>query len=473
MVAKLTSYFIAQPSEGHTDSKLMDTLKTVPRIDNYQALRTRFESWEREKLIQYALSITKAISERDEAKQAQAQDKAPNTLLQGMSIVQEIGESLSSTLSLNEVLTRLLELVNKALGVGDGSILLVEEPSKDLVFQTSLGSISQAIKPFRVPKGQGIAGVVAETGKPIRVDNAQKDNRHFKTIDQNTGFLTQSILCVPLTTRDKIIGVIEVFNKTTGPFSQEDEELLGAIANYAAISIENARLHESVIAERDRVIQAQEEASNRLQRDLHDGPTQLVAAMQMSIDFCKTALEKDLSRVGPELDEMMTLANRATHQMRTMLFELRPLELETRGLISAFETFVERRQRSEKTSLELQVKTDLPENEFPRLESKYERALFAITQEAVNNSFKYAKADNIFINIELKKDQCKLVIIDDGLGFELNRVTENYENRGSYGMINQKERADLLGTELKMKSAPGAGTEIIIEFKITPEMLRA
>ncbi|MEM7343430.1 MAG: sensor histidine kinase, partial [Chloroflexota bacterium] len=228
----------------------------------------------------------------------------------------------------------------------------------------------------------------------------------------------------------------------------------------------------SVIAERDRVIQAQEEASNRLQRDLHDGPTQLVAAMQMSIEFCKTALEKDITKVGPELDNMQVLSEKATHQMRTMLFELRPLELETKGLVAALETFVERRQKSEDTDLVLNVRSDKSHNAFPRLKSKYERALFAITQEAVNNALKYAKADHIYINLYSAGNRSKLAIVDDGLGFDLHSVTSNYENRGSYGMINQRERAELLGTELIMKSAPGAGTEITADFLITPEMQR-
>ena len=312
---------------------IMDSPQTYPRIYNDRAFKQTLDGWDKDRLIQYALNITKAMAEKENSTISAIEDMGTDSssMLDGLALVQEIGENLAS-LDLDRVLARLLALINQALDVEDGSILLVEEPSKDLVFQTSLGSISQEIKPFRVPRGHGIAGEVAQTGIPIRVENAQTDARHFKQIDEDTGFLTKTILCVPLKTRDKIIGVVEVFNKQSGPFTEADEALLGSIANYAAISIENARLHQSVIAERDRAIQAQEEVSNKLQRDLHDGPTQIVAAMQMSIEFCKTALEKDISHVGPELDNLQVLAERATHQMRTLLFELRPLELETKGL---------------------------------------------------------------------------------------------------------------------------------------------
>jgi signal transduction histidine kinase len=242
------------------------------------------------------------------------------------------------------------------------------------------------------------------------------------------------------------------------------------MANYAAISIENARLYHSVIAERDRVIKAQHEASSKLQRDLHDGPTQLVAAMQMNIEFCKTALKKNVSLVEPELEQMNVLAQKALHQMRTMLFELRPLELETEGLGAALKTFMDRRQKTEKTRLLLDVQSDQPDNKISRLDSKYERALFAMVQETVNNALKHAKANHIFVKVYERNDQLSITILDDGLGFELRTITENYESRGSYGMINLKERADLVGGVLVIKSAPGAGAEFKVTTTLTSEM---
>lgn len=441
----------------------------LPQAGKEQNLHTAFSHLSKEKLIDYAISATRAIlAEREKYRELQARYRSTQTWLQGLTLVEEIGQHLAATLDLDEVLAQLLRRVTEALHAEDGSILLVEEPSGDLIFQTSLGSISEEIKPFRVPKGQGIAGMVAMTGVPIRVDDAQKDNRHFKKIDMDTGFLTKSILCVPLVTTEKIIGVIEVFNKKSGPFTEQDQLLLSSIASYAAIAIENARLHQSVLAEKDRVIQAQEEVSRKLQRDLHDGPTQLVAAIQMSIDFCKQALHRDPKLVEPELDTMYELAQRATHQMRTLLFELRPLVLETQGLIAALQTLLERRQKDEKTRLHLQVESDRPNNEIARLEPKAEMALFAIVQEAVNNALKHARADNIFVTLHQQGNLLTVTILDDGLGFDTRLLEDNYEERGSYGMVNIHERAALAGGKLTIKSAPGGGTEIRIEIETAP-----
>ncbi|MFQ5576321.1 MAG: GAF domain-containing protein, partial [Anaerolineae bacterium] len=189
-----------------------------PGETNDQSFKVLFSQWDKDKLIDYTISITKAMAaEKDKFKNLAARHRSTQNWLHGLTLVEEIGQHLASTLDLNEVLALLLRGVSQALDVEDGSILLVEEPSGDLMFQISLGSISEEIKPFRVPRGQGIAGEVALTGVPIRVDNAQQDSRHFNKIDLNTGFLTQSILCVPLVTSEKIIGVVEVFNKKTGP----------------------------------------------------------------------------------------------------------------------------------------------------------------------------------------------------------------------------------------------------------------
>ena len=431
-----------------------------------------FNKLNKDKLVEYAASLTKAmVAERAKSKALTTQLEIAREWLLGLTLVEEIGQHLSSTLNPDEVLELLLQRVTSMLEAEDGSILLTEEPSGDLIFQISMGNVSDQIKPLRIPKGEGIAGQVALTGVPVRVDNAQKDKRHFKKIDMNTGFLTKTILCVPLLTRQKIIGVIEVFNKRSGPFTDGDQIILSSIASFAAIAIENARLHQSVLAERDRVVQTQEETSRKLQRDLHDGPTQLVAAIQMNLDFAKQALKKNPALVEKELDEMMVLAQKATHQMRTLLFELRPLVLETQGLKAALSTFLERRQKDEKTALHLQTTSNRPDNAIPRLASKTEMAIFAIVQETVNNALKHAMADNIYVTLDLNQSRLKVSILDDGRGFDMNAVTNNYENRGSYGMLNIKERAAVTGGSLTMKSAPGAGTEIQVNIPLTADVL--
>ncbi len=439
----------------------------VPILDKNGDLKNTLGEWDKEQLVEYAVSMTQALrNEKETVKSLTTRYTSAQNWALGLALVEEIGKNLASTLNLTEVLTRLLTRTYELLRVEDGSIMLVEEPSGDLVAQIVLGSLSQ--EPFRVPKGQGIAGEVAYTGVPVIVNDVQSDTRHFKQIDENTGFVTKSLMCVPILTHEKILGVLEIINKKEGEFSHQDQILLSSIANYAGIAIENAHLHQNVVEERNHVLHAQEDVSHKLQRDLHDGPTQLIAALQMSIDFCQKAMQHNKIGIATdELASMMELAKRASHQMRTLLFELRPLILETKGLMAAIEMYLERRQEEEDQSkLHLICKSDQNDGKISRLESEIEAALFAIIQESVNNAAKHAVADNISVILNQQNNQLTVTIADDGAGFDVQQVTQDYEDRGSYGMVNLRERVALAHGNYTINSAPGQGTEIIIHVPL-------
>jgi signal transduction histidine kinase len=386
-----------------------------------------------------------------------------------LEVLNKVSTSLSSTLDLEKVLTLIMERVNAVLKVEAGSLLLIDDETGELVFQIALGEKAEGVKPFRLQMGQGIAGQVAQSGEPLMVSDAQKDRRHYKAPDITTDFLTRSILCVPMIVKGSIIGVIEVMNKLEGDFTESDLTLLNSIANYAAIAIENARLHQSVLAERDRVVVAQEEVQKELARDLHDGPTQLVAGMLMRLDFIKKALTRDPSLVEEEIVQLIELGQRASHQMRTLLFELRPLILETQGLVPALETFLTRRQKEEAgTTLHLEVSTERGDDQLTRRDPKDEAAIFAIIQEAVRNALKHAQADNIWIRLAEQAGELMVMVQDDGVGFDTAAVESNYEQRGSLGMVNVRERAELVGARLTLRSAPGQGTEVMIRVPRGP-----
>jgi signal transduction histidine kinase len=386
-----------------------------------------------------------------------------------LELLNEISTSLSSTLDLNKVLTLIMERVNAVLKVEAGSLLLIDDETGELVFQIALGEKAEGVKPFRLPMGLGIAGQVAQSGEPLMVSDAQKDRRHYKEVDVTTDFLTKSILCVPMIVKGKLIGVIEIMNKLEGDFTESDLTLLNSIATYAAIAIENARLHQNVLAERDRVVVAQEEVQKNLALDLHDGPTQLVATMLMRLDFVKKALIRDPSLVEEEMVQLTELGQRASQQMRTLLFELRPLVLETKGLVPALEMFLTRRQEEEAgTTLHLEVKTERGDDQLTRRDLKDEAAIFAIVQEAVKNALKHAQADNIWVRLAEQAGELMVMVQDDGVGFDTAAVESDYEQRGSLGMVNIRERAELVGGRLTLRSAPGQGTEVMIRVPWGP-----
>jgi signal transduction histidine kinase len=124
------------------------------------------------------------------------------------------------------------------------SLMLIDEETDELYFSVALGERADAVKEARLKMGQGIAGWVAEKGEPLLVPEARKDPRFYRHLDEQTGFRTESILCVPIQANGKRIGVVEVINRSGGgQFREKDIALLSAIATQAGIAIQNARLY--------------------------------------------------------------------------------------------------------------------------------------------------------------------------------------------------------------------------------------
>ncbi|HNZ29985.1 MAG TPA: GAF domain-containing protein, partial [Candidatus Goldiibacteriota bacterium] len=154
----------------------------------------------------------------------------------------EITEYVNSTLELDILLDKMLDASTHMLEAEAGSILLLEKD--ELVFASATGDQKDKIKNVRVPIGEGIAGWVAREDRSVLVADAQNDPRFFKKADEKTTFKTRSIIAVPLKTKQKLVGVMEVINKKGGDFFNEDDKnLLEALANQAAVAIENAKLY--------------------------------------------------------------------------------------------------------------------------------------------------------------------------------------------------------------------------------------
>ena len=162
--------------------------------------------------------------------------------LEELTFLSRVGRTVTSSLDLEQILTTIMAETALTLGAEIGSILLLDEESGELVFEAVVGPRAEGMKGLRLSLGQGIAGWVAQEGQPLLVPNVREDPRFYPGIDEVTGFVTQSILSVPLKVKGKVIGVIEALNKAEGDFSQADVALLSSMAQTAAIAIENARL---------------------------------------------------------------------------------------------------------------------------------------------------------------------------------------------------------------------------------------
>ncbi|MCK5350040.1 MAG: GAF domain-containing protein, partial [Desulfobacula sp.] len=162
----------------------------------------------------------------------------------------EIANLINSELSIGKLLSNVMEATKKAFSADAASMLLIDDKTGDLTFQIALGDVGDEIKEiYRLKKGQGIAGLVAENGIPLNLEDVYNHPKFSYDYDKKTNYRTRAMLCVPLKVRGKIIGVIQVINKLTKPFIFSDEELemLVTISSSAAVAVDTARMHKIIL----------------------------------------------------------------------------------------------------------------------------------------------------------------------------------------------------------------------------------
>jgi signal transduction histidine kinase len=385
------------------------------------------------------------------------ENKAARERIAALSALQQVAQSLASELNLEPLLKNILCSAVEVMDASAGSLLLIDPATDELVFEVIEGGGGEALQGQRMAKDKGIAGWVVTNRRPLIVNDVDKYERHYKGIETDIDFKTASLICVPLIAKGKVIGALEVLNKRSGEdFDDNDLDILTTFAAQSATAIENARLYRDLRAERDRIVALEEEVRKRLARDLHDGPAQLLSAIIMSVQFSKEILTRTPEKLDPlraELEELEPLAAKALHQVRTMLFDLRPLILETRGLAPAMESYVERLRLANDFAVSLEVK-DFSQ----RLNARAEAAIFSIVQEAVGNARKHAHASHLELGIARHDGNLVVTVRDDGQGFHKTQVDRSYDQCGSLGLLNMQERAEMLNGEFSIESAVGQGT---------------
>ncbi|GAB4432618.1 MAG: GAF domain-containing sensor histidine kinase [Chloroflexi bacterium OHK40] len=380
--------------------------------------------------------------------------------LRELHLLYEIGQSLAVNLDFASLLNDIKLRAPRVVGAERCSIFILDEAHGELVLE-----IPGETRQFRMPADRGIAGWVVTHGVGQIVNDVEQDSRWYEALSREADFVTRSILCVPMRLKDRVIGAVQLLNKADGnPFTDQDMQLLTTLAAQAAIAIENARLYQSLKQEHDRLLSKEADVRHAIARDLHDGPTQSIAAIAMNIEFIKKLYKAMPERVPAELDTLAELVNKTTHDIRTLLFELRPLGLETQGLLVTLQQYVERWR--DPSGADTRLRLEAPAN-IPRLPAEKEAAVFIIIQEAVNNARKHARSDVITVYLYVEEDTFVASVRDRGRGFNVGAVEGSYSSRGSLGLLNMKERARLIGADLRIKSDPGRGTTVELRLPLS------
>ena len=313
------------------------------------------------------------------------------------------------------------------------------------------------------PGTSGLIGDVITNGTPQSRSDITKDPELSRIVALRS---CKIAFCLPLRAGIETYGVLLFAHSDPDFFTQSKRELLEIISHQSVIAIQNARLYSDIQQEKEQMIEIQEQEHRKLARDLHDGPTQSMAAIAMRLNFARRLLERDPKATAEELSKIEELARRTTKEIRHMLFTLRPLELESQGLIGALKAMAEKTHET----FNQNVIVEAEENVISRLEMSKQTIIFYIAEEAINNACKYAQANHIWIRMkDVDKDLVMLEIQDDGVGFDKNHVESSYDQRGSLGLKNMNERTEMVNGIFRLESTIGKGTTIRVFIPLTDE----
>lgn len=303
----------------------------------------------------------------------------------------------------------------------------------------------------------GSSGLVAEALENAEAAVTDKPN-HDPELNSIVAFQNcRAAVCLPLRAGFQIYGVMILATEAAAKFNQEHLDLFKSVSDQAVMALQNAQLYQKLELEKQRIIEADEEARRELARDLHDGPTQSVAAIAMRINFIRSLMPKDPRQAYNELKKVEDLAKQTSKEIRGMLFALRPLVLEDKGLGAAIETVMQKIRESDNLNLRL-----VGGEYGDLLGEQAQGTVFYIIEEALGNARKYSEANLIEVRLWREGGLFVARVRDDGKGFDTTAVNSNYSSRGSLGMVNMRERAERLDGSVQVESTPGQGATITL-----------
>jgi signal transduction histidine kinase len=377
----------------------------------------------------------------------------PQPVSPALKAVSDAVLAVASRLSVDDVLQQLVDCARElaearyaALGIPDGAggfrRFLVAGMSDELI--ASMGPL---------PRTHGMLGAMLHSDGAYLTDDIHSDPR-FRGWWPRAHPDMRSFLGVPIVAPDEgVIGAFYLTEKETAPsFDDQDRDLIELLASHAAIAITNARLYErsrelSVLSER-----------NRLALELHDVVSQKLFSLNLAAEAAATLLDRGADEARPQLERVRELAREALGELRSLIFGLRPAELERDGLEGVL--------RKEATMLQrvhgVKVHVDA-DGDPPGLEPACAGEILRIVEEALHNAVRHAEADTVTVHIAGADHTLTITVSDDGIGFD---PTDPELRSHHLGLTSMEERARELGGRLTLQAQPGSGTVVSLEVPV-------
>lgn len=419
----------------------LDHSAKVTRADEIGAVAQAFNTMT-DRLRQMIDTLEERVRERTEALQRRALQLETSA---------KVSREITSILDIDALLRQVVELIKGAFGYYYVCIFLVDEERNELVLGAGTGQVGEHWREegLRFTIGGGsLNGQAAEANAPMFANDVSRDERYR---GEELLPWTRSELVVPLGIGRQVIGTLDVQSSHVNGFIEDDIRLLQSLGDQIAVAIENARLYER--SQRLAVV----EERQRLARELHDSLTQLLYSTTLFAEAARREIGVgDMKLVEDYLDQLSDMSEQALRQMRLLVFELRPPALDREGLVGALQ------QRLRAVEERVGIETELVVDSEIELPSIVEEGLFRIVQEALNNALRHAEATSVTVRIRVDATNVLLEVADNGNGFDSGATSE----RGGMGLVFMRERAESLGGQLDIRSAPGEGTTLMVGVEV-------
>jgi signal transduction histidine kinase/predicted hydrocarbon binding protein len=350
----------------------------------------------------------------------------------------DVAAAANSSLDLDEMLTKSLDLLVNLVGASRAGGILIDENTGQWSYRI--------LRPERQVNPVEMAQIL-EAGQAV-IDSGRM---MYIAPDVSQGLLEPGAL-LPLQVRGRKLGILVIIGFRDSAFTQEQLELFKAIADQLSVAIENAYLYEKA---EDRAVAAER---NRLARELHDAVTQTLFSASLIADVLPRIWERDMNQGKQRLEELRELTRGALAEMRTLLLELRPATLAESNLAELLRQLTQAIGGRSRLPIGLIIEGERP------LPPEIQVALYRIAQEALNNIYKHAGAEQVTLHLSYPDRTVRLSIEDDGRGFDPADLKPH-----TLGLGIMRERAQKIGAALTIESQIGEGTVVTVQCPIAGE----
>jgi two-component system NtrC family sensor kinase len=401
-----------------------------------------------------------------------------------LSALIEINRVVTSSLELDEVLEATIQGIREILHVEAGSLVMVDEETGSLVFRKTFSPERGWIAGRTICPGEGIVGYVAESGNSKLVNDVERDPHFLAEVDEEAGFTSREILCVPLRVRDRVLGAIEVINKLGGKFTEQDLELLQAMAASVAVAVDNANLYSELADFADELERSQ---AQLVQAEKMAAIGRLAASVAHEINNPLQAIHNSLhlslhERLGEEKRlQYLTMAQAEVQRLieivQRMLDFYRPsrggvVPTHVNGVLENVLALAQKRLQHGDIRVHTDLKADLPL--IPMVSDQISQVVLNIVINAVDAM---PSGGDLWLKTDLSKDGEWVLVSfrDTGAGMSAEQMANLFEpfyttksdGTGlglaiSYGIIERH------GGEIEVQSPSGKGALFVVKLPVHP-----